>query len=151
MIILTSLGILEYGKYWRFISLFLCAGLEYTMLFTSYNPFSMIFWRPQFQIIAILHQLFLVYSIALSQVGPLIYPNPNENISQLVRELHISVESILSESSLLFKQSLEPFKSNAVLAGVLESKMQQLAIQLRFRGDPAYASVYNAVEAKKRN
>lgn len=151
LIILTSLGVLEYGKYWRFASLFLCAGIEYTMLFTSSNPLSFIYWRPQFQLISILHQLLVAYSISLSQVGPILYPEPVDHTAYFMNELQISSNAILNESDIFFETAMKPFSKSPILAGQLDFKMQRLAIESRFRNDPEYSEAYQKAAEKNKN
>ncbi|BGP21644.1 chaperone DnaJ [Rhodotorula toruloides] len=65
-------------NFWRYLSLALCLSLEVHLLFrSSPSPtFSFVFpHRLPYQHIALLRQLFISTSMAMSQVGPLLFPD----------------------------------------------------------------------------
>ncbi|BGO96618.1 Chaperone DNAJ [Rhodotorula toruloides ATCC 204091] len=64
-------------NFWRYLSLALCLSLEFHLLFrSSPSPtFSFVFpHRLPYQHIALLRQLFISTSMAMSQLGPLLFP-----------------------------------------------------------------------------
>ncbi|KAJ8296932.1 Chaperone protein DnaJ [Rhodotorula toruloides] len=65
-------------NFWRYLSLALCLSLEFHLLFrSSPSPtFSFVFpYRLPYQHITLLRQLFISTSMAMSQLGPLLFPD----------------------------------------------------------------------------
>ena len=85
-------------------------------------------WRSTHERIAMLHQLFVVSSIAFSQVGPMLYPERTRSTKQLVEELDHLTSMQLKDSAESFRSAFEPFADDPRAAGELQRKMEKVGL-----------------------
>ncbi|KAJ3055573.1 hypothetical protein HK097_010094 [Rhizophlyctis rosea] len=151
LIVLSILGKVEYGRYWRFVGMVGMAALEGKMLMQDSDPTAFLVpWRSTHERIAMLHQLFVVSSIALSQVGPMLYPEKIKSTKQLVEELDQLTNMQLKDSAEAFRSAFEPFADDPRAAGELQRKMEKLAIDLRLHEDAALQTAAAQARARRR-
>jgi hypothetical protein len=108
------------------------AALEAHLLFNSKpSPLldAILSHRPTFQKIQILHQLFISLTIALGQLGPLLFPSIGQ-IEDLMKELSHWTDVNASESSILFRNSLQTV-DDPVAAGLTQRRIEKVLIDYR--------------------
>jgi curved DNA-binding protein CbpA len=150
-------GKIKFGSYWRW--LFLC-----TMLITE---MSLSFWSeswpgwflgcfmPNITIkeqIGILHQIYMSFFIAVSQIGPLWIKYGAEELSleeQLLRA-NAFIALISQQSTDALRESFAPIKdaedtdhSSSNLLNTLQQRVNRTVVNLRLMEDPEHAQIYS--------
>lgn len=146
------------GKYWKFISLICLASYETYMYFNNFSTMdsihaaSMFSWTrpwslinyfltqlPLYQKIKILRQLFVYSGLAMSQLGPLWFPERPELFSDkkaLLQELQNLQNGVISElfdeSKYVFNSAFEIFESNEEMKKLLKRQMGQVVVDLKY-------------------
>jgi len=155
--------------FWRYTLFFGHFASELSLLFSpspsspeyqGYSVLSLLFpTRLAFQHIRLLHQVFMFFSIAISRVAPVIFPDSVDDVSSPVlahgaaailekvknvdRELHSMIESqvILPVRPLDSKSSGDPDEHSLAL---LEREMENLVIENRLSAAPASSDLGQA-------
>ncbi|KAJ3300120.1 hypothetical protein HDU76_006153 [Blyttiomyces sp. JEL0837] len=142
MIVLSLVGKGDFGRYWRFVALFTMASLEGMMLLRAKDPTRYILpWRTTSERIAILHQAYIAVSIAVSQIGPVLWPKQLMEMQALVNELDQITMLNFNEATVNFSTAFEPLAKDPVAAGVLQRKMEKRIVDLKLTEmDPQYAA-----------
>ncbi|KAJ3089146.1 hypothetical protein HK102_007109 [Quaeritorhiza haematococci] len=151
LIIMGILGKGDFARYWRFVGLLAMSALEGTILFTSRDPLPYFFpWRTPSEKITLLHQLFIVTFIALSQVGPIWFPaDPKGNLKQVVQDLDTVYKLLYRESAASFRTAFEPYKDDPKAAGLLQRRMEKLTVdQKLLEVDREYGAVYQTAQSR---
>lgn len=136
MILTTAfIGRMDYGRYWRFVGLVLLAGMELSLLFYTENSAGG-YWdimpkKTRFEKIQLLHQLYVTLFIALSQIGPTLFPtaDPEQMTKQLIRQIDNYSDMSLTESISLLDILLKPFKKDSKALGDIQKSLERVAIQ----------------------
>ncbi|CAG8593002.1 3149_t:CDS:2 [Funneliformis caledonium] len=150
LIIINILGKGEFGKYWRFVVFFGMACIEGSLiLYPKPSAFVTYITRNYviFEKITIFRQLFISLFIALSQVGPVLFPPQKaENLRPVLQHLEIlsnvAHEDVLSQLKLGFY----PFRNDQNAQVELKRKMEKLMVDnyLRQR-DPEFSQIHQRI------
>lgn len=143
LIILNMLGGTKFARYWRFMSYFSLAALEATLIVLPYDPFAFI--MPNYTVaekISILHQSVIYIFIALSQFGPIIFPDDHQDLrnslSKLERDVSLQVTSMKKQ----LKASFQPFSNHPEMLALLKRQMQKHSVNMRlYEHDSDYRSL----------
>lgn len=145
------------GRYWRFISLLCLGAFESYLYFNDFTTldtifadsqvnlkrpltiFSFIFSRtPLYQRIQILRQIFVYSGLAMSQLGPLWFPEKPDLFSDkkaLIQEIdniqNGLIPEIYEESKYVFNSAFEPFEDNEEMKTLLKRQMGQVVVDLK--------------------
>ncbi|KAI8905648.1 hypothetical protein DFJ77DRAFT_478494 [Powellomyces hirtus] len=147
LILLSVFGTLNFGRYWRFVGLLTMGCLEFRLL-TAPLPTSpstpqplaatilhtLLPWRTTHEHIALLHQLFVVISIAVSQLGPILWPptaTTTADRAQMLTDLDALTNMQLKESAHNFRSVFAPFARDPAAVGELQKKMEKMAVDLQ--------------------
>ncbi|RKO88361.1 hypothetical protein BDK51DRAFT_32511 [Blyttiomyces helicus] len=152
LVLFSVLGRIDFGSYWRFVGLISLAALEACVAIRA-SPLPWIFfpWRTPSQKIAILHQLFVVISIAFSQLGPILFPVDRRPLKQRLLELDGISGMLAKESVAMFRAAFEPFAHDPAAAGELQRKMEKLVQDLKVHeADPALGVAASQAQARLR-
>ncbi|KAJ3214931.1 Bifunctional purine biosynthetic protein ade1 [Dinochytrium kinnereticum] len=132
LIIFSLLGKGDFGRYWRFATLLLMAGIESSVLWrSSPRPLYFLPWRTVSENIEIMHQVFIAVSIAGTQIGPVIWPARTLDLKGQIDELEQLTMMNLSEATLQFRSAFEPFGRDSAAAGLVQRKMEKMAVELK--------------------
>ncbi|RUS33533.1 hypothetical protein BC938DRAFT_471217 [Jimgerdemannia flammicorona] len=146
LVVFNILGKGQFGKFWRLVVFFALACLEFSML-VSPTPFILSGWlypyRTTYQQIALLHQLFITVSIALSQVGPVLFPSESQDIRPMIEQVELLSHIAAAESLQLTREAFAPFARDEVAQTELKRKMEKMAVDLNLLNDPNYQQMYN--------
>ena len=156
---LGFLGYLEWGKYWRWLTLLvLCVFELHTVTrpdfpffvdkvvnpimttFTSHAPYL------PFQVISLARKLSITLHVAFSQIGPLLQPperrgqSPTETSETMLRQglerLEKMAASIDHDATRLLELEMTPFAGDAEVLNGMRGKMKEWLIQNTIRTDP---------------
>ncbi|KAJ3020328.1 UNVERIFIED_CONTAM: hypothetical protein HDU68_010231 [Siphonaria sp. JEL0065] len=130
LILYSLMGQGGFGSYWRYLSLLCVFALELTLLVSPKDPLAGFLFpsRTTAERITILHQLFVVVSIAVAQVGPVWFP-PKEDVSkQRLAELDQFTNMNMAEAQLGFGGLFAPFQSDPKAAGLLQKRMEKIVV-----------------------
>ncbi|CAG8685043.1 6879_t:CDS:1, partial [Racocetra fulgida] len=90
-----------------------------------------------FEQIIILRQLFITTFIALSQIGPVLFPSDEIIISPSLVGLETLSKVAATESRNLLRTSFQPFQENVTAQKELEKKMENLVVDaFLYQNDP---------------
>ena len=90
-----------YAPFWRFVlfSILVTLDLAWKTCITDPFPF-LIYWRTPAEKIVMARELFIVTSIAMSQIGPFFFPVDSRSLKDLILELetlsHKELENSIS-------------------------------------------------------
>eukprot|EP00842_Homolaphlyctis_polyrhiza_P004705 jgi/Hompol1/5235/HPOL_004265-RA len=130
LVVLSIIGRLDFGRYWRFAGLLAIAAIEAKMIFASKDILPYVLpWRTTFEKISILRQLFVTISIAISQTGPILFSTDDRSNLQLINELEQLLDMHAWQSISDFEDVFAPFRDDPKAAGHLQRKMEILALQ----------------------
>ncbi|KAI8925804.1 hypothetical protein BC831DRAFT_459485 [Entophlyctis helioformis] len=129
LVLLGILGRLDFGRYWRFAGLSFIAAVEAQLLFGATDPLWFVLpWRTTFERITMLRNLFIVLSIAMSQVGPILFPADTRPLTNYLNELE-QITDLQSRQALgCFAESFAPFQDDPRSAGLLQRRMEKTAL-----------------------
>ncbi|KND02969.1 uncharacterized protein SPPG_02044 [Spizellomyces punctatus DAOM BR117] len=137
LVILSMLGTLNFGRYWRFVGLLSMGCFEAKILFSGPSSTALLVlrtllpWRTLHEQIIMLHQLFVVVFIAISQLGPILFPEDKRTVKQMMLELENLTNLQLKESTRSFRSAFEPFARDPVAVADVQKKMEKLAVDLQ--------------------
>ncbi|KAJ3183944.1 hypothetical protein HDU85_001794 [Gaertneriomyces sp. JEL0708] len=133
--VFSVMGLQNSGRYWRFVTLCALACLEANMVYgnaaNSWLQQSLLPWRTVNEQVALLHQLYVVTCIALSQIGPILFPTNKQTSKQLLTELEALTNMQLKESTMAFRSAFEPVSRDPHAVTALQRKMEKLAVDLQ--------------------
>jgi len=157
MYILGMLGYLDWGKYWRWLTMAILCVFE---LHTISRPFFPVFatnilnpllttftnhppYLP-FQLIQLARKISVTLYIAFSQIGPLLQPptqatqasDPEVQLRQNLDRLEATAKSAEAEAGRLFQMEMTPFVGDPQAVKSLESKISHWLVQNTVRNDP---------------
>ncbi|KAI8808784.1 hypothetical protein BJ742DRAFT_807558 [Cladochytrium replicatum] len=170
--VLFVLGKGEFGSFWRAIALLLLCSLELRMIFNAPTVllsdedasaslglapkprvWEYVFaWRTTHEKVVMLRQLFIVVCIAVSQVGPILFPDKKQGLNRQIAELEMLTELQMRESAVVHQAAFLPFRDDPKAVYVLQRKMEKLAVDLRLGdAEPALMVGGRRVAGKKNN
>ncbi|KAI9106071.1 hypothetical protein DFS34DRAFT_45053 [Phlyctochytrium arcticum] len=153
--ILSILGVLSFGRYWRFAGLLVMCAFEARILFSSADSGmhtvmrTLIPWRTPHEHIVMLHQFFVVLAIAISQLGPMLFPESQRTVKEAMTELDNLTTLQLVESQKLFSSAFEPYADDPNAIKELKRNMEKLTVDLRLHEQDANLTIA-AGEARMR-
>ena len=156
MYILGMFGYLEWGRYWRWLTLVCLCVFELHTISRPYfpslaskilNPLLITFtthppYLP-FQLIQLARKLSITLYIAFSQIGPLLQPptlgnspNPEVALKQQLDRLEATTKAADVEATRLMGMEMSPFVGDAAALKEMKTKMQSWLVQNTIRSDP---------------
>ncbi|KAL7417377.1 hypothetical protein BDY24DRAFT_411364 [Mrakia frigida] len=112
--------------------------------------------RTQYQLIQLLHNLYVAAAMFLNQLGPLLFPQKRKEVrgeekekelEQMVERLGVMVRVAEMEAAKIYTSELQPVlsipsTSSPTPLQLLEAEMEQILIDSRIRSHPAVAPVW---------
>jgi hypothetical protein len=157
MYILSLLGYLEWGEYWRWITLLVLCVFELHTISRPYfppvatkliNPFLTTFtshppYLP-FQLIQLAREMSVTMYIAFSQIGPLLQTaspvsanaNPEVALKQQLDRLDMMTKAVDVESTRLMGMEMIPFGGDPQAMNSVKGKVKEWLVQNTIRQDP---------------
>jgi len=156
MYFLGLLGYLEWGKYWRWLTLIiLCVFELHTISRPYFPPVAAKFVNPilttltnhppylPFQIIQLARKLSVTMYIAFSQIGPLLQSRPGAAqaansdmaLKQQLDRLQATAKATDIETTRLVEMEMGPFRDEQA-AGILKGKVKEWLVKNTIRNDP---------------
>ncbi|OTB16608.1 hypothetical protein K445DRAFT_316884 [Daldinia sp. EC12] len=159
MYVLGLLGYLEWGRYWRWLTLVaLCVFELHTITRPSFPRFLTVIINPvltrfsdhppylPFQAITLARKLSITLYIAFSQIGPLLQP-PNQRglkpgeasekaLQQSLDRLEQTARSMDVDAARLMELEMAPFVGDAEVIGSMRTKLKEWLVQNTIRADP---------------
>lgn len=153
---LGLLGYLEFGRYWRWVTLLvLCAFEAHTVMSPQFpafvealvNPFLVRFtshapYLP-FQVVALARRVAIVIYIALGQLGPILQAGRNQEVAAGERALQQSLErlehtarSMDADAARLMELEMAPFAGDPEILKDMRAKLKEWLVQNTIRADP---------------
>lgn len=154
MYILGMLGYLEWGKYWRWLTLLCLCAFELHTISRPYfpslaakflNPILTTFTRHPpylpFQLIQLARKLSITLYIAFSQIGPLLqvptqHADPEVALKQQLDRLEATTKAADVEVTRLMGMEMSPFVGDAAALKDVKSKVKEWLVQNTIRSDP---------------
>ncbi|KAG9244766.1 hypothetical protein BJ878DRAFT_53452 [Calycina marina] len=159
MYILSLVGYLDWGKYWRWITLLCLCIFEIHTISRPFfpvfaekalNPMLLAFTsRPPylpFQLIQLARKIALTIFIAFSQIGPLLEPptpgnapksnNPEVQLNQNLTRLEEMAKLAKLDADRAVMLEMVPFMGDEVATGALRGKIKTWLVQNTVRSDP---------------
>jgi hypothetical protein len=158
MYVLGLLGYLEFGRYWRWVTLVvLCVFELHTVTRPGFPRFLEAFVNPllerftdhppylPFQIIGLARKCSITLYIAFSHLGPLLRPNASpsaaaENDDKLLRQnldrLEQAAKVLDADASRLMELEMAPYVGDPELLSSMRTKLKDWLIQNTIRSDP---------------
>lgn len=156
MYILGLLGYLEWGKFWRWLTLICLCAFELHTISRPYfpgistnflNPLLTTFTRHPpylpFQLILLFRKLSVTLYIALSQIGPLLQPpsqtsnaNPEVALRQQLDRLEGTAKAADVEATRLIGMEMSPFVGDPAVQKDVQKKVKEWLVQNTIRADP---------------
>ncbi|KAL5037665.1 hypothetical protein RTP6_005064 [Batrachochytrium dendrobatidis] len=125
----SAIGRMDFGRYWRFSGLLAIAAIEAAWLFSSTDVFPYILpWRTVSQKIQLLRQFFITVSIAISQIGPILFPVDKRPIRQVILDLEQKIDMQTRQAVSFFADAFLPFQNDPKAAGKLQRNMEMRAV-----------------------
>lgn len=90
--------------------------------------------RTTHEKIAILRQIITLFFLALSQIGPNLFPEENRDLKNVIGALDFFVKVKARESKETLRQLLEPFRGDDVTVTELKRNVQRVLIETIDRG-----------------
>lgn len=144
------IGSLTHGLYWRLVLLVSLGALEIYLLVTPIDPIPYFLpWRTVAEKIVVLRHVFLILSIAMNQIGPILFPVDNRTTRDLLVELENVTLAEEEGSSSSLTNAIAPFMSDGKGIGGLKRKLEQLQIEKSLENDPSYLEAAEQFKAKQ--
>jgi hypothetical protein len=157
LLILNILGKGQFGRFWRFIVFCGIACIETSLILNPQSNSSFLSYIFKnfviFERIKIFRQLFITIFIALSQVGPVLFPT--DNIEDLRPSLH-NLEILSNIASEDIKNQLRsgfyPFQNDQNSQNELKKMMKKLVVDnYLHQNDHEFVQKYNEVQQRISN
>jgi hypothetical protein len=156
MYILGMLGYLEWGKYWRWLTLIcLCVFELHTISRPHFPSLASKFLNPllttftahppylPFQLIQLARKMSITLYIAFSQIGPLLQPptpsgsaNPDIALKQQLDRLEATAKAADVEATRLMGMEMSPFVGDPAALSEVKTKVKEWLVQNTIRSDP---------------
>lgn len=170
MYILGLMGYLEWGKYWRWLTLvILCVFELHTVSRPFFPPFVASILNPilttftnhppylPFQVIQMARKVSVAMYIAFSQIGPLLQPqpgvaqaaNPEMALNQQLDRLQATAKATDIETTRLVEMEMGPFRDEQAV-GVLKQKVKDWLVKNTIRNDPEVRDAIGKTFKKRR-
>lgn len=105
-------------------------------------------WRTVAEKIKIFRNIFVIVSIAISRLGPLLFPEDPRPIREKLIELDNILLNQIEISKDLVGQAVSPFATDQKGPGALPNLLQQIHLEKSLENDPAYKLAVDAFKAK---
>jgi hypothetical protein len=149
-ILVTSvLGRIDFGRYWRYVTLFGLLVLEGLMIFSNGDVYGMLLpWRTVYEKLQFLQQGYILLFLCVSQIGPLLFPPP-KSLRQVISEVESLTRLEMKESLRNFSEVFEPFEDDMKL---LRQKMEKITVELQIlESDETMRQSYGRIKKRVRN
>lgn len=148
MVIMNVVGNGQYGRYWRFTSFVAMAFLELGLL-TGATRIPL--WPlTSGEFVVLMHENYIYLSIALSQIGPYLFPTEPSSSRRMIRELDLLYSYCLKGTEEKLVRVFEPFLKDG-MKDTLFRRIQKLTVDRRlFELDPEYRKLHLTTENGKR-
>lgn len=173
MYILGFLGYLEWGKYWRWITLIILCVFELHAVsrptFPYFaekilNPFFTTFTKHPpylpFQLISMARKICVTMFIAFSQIGPLINPpeasampvnsDPETHLRDQLTRLDGATRALDTEVGRLMGMEMSPFVGDPQGVAGVKGKVKEWLVQNTIRNDPEVRDAMGNLLKKRR-
>ncbi|GES82698.1 membrane associated DnaJ chaperone-like protein [Rhizophagus clarus] len=154
LFILNILGKGQFGRFWRVIVFCSIGCIEASLILNPQsNTFILSYIFKNFIIferIKIFRQLFITIFIALSQVGPVLFPIENtENLRPGLHDLEILCNIASVEIKNQLRSSFYPFQNDQNAQSELKRKMEKLVVDnYLHQNDHEFVEKYNEVQQR---
>lgn len=170
MYILGLLGYLEWGKYWRWLTLvILCVFELHTISRPYFPPVAAQFLNPllttftnhppylPFQLILLARKLSVTLYIAFSQIGPLLSPrggapqgDSEAALKQQLERLQATARATDIETTRLVEMEMGPFRDEQA-AGAIKARVKEWLVKNTIRNDPEVRDAIGRTFKKRRS
>ncbi|KAF9540006.1 hypothetical protein EC957_004708 [Mortierella hygrophila] len=147
----------NYGRYWRFIMLVGMGAIEMSLVLTAGNVGGG-GWMERlmpglvpFEQIAVLHQLYISASVAVSQVGPLLFPEGKEKqepSSELIKRLQTLTEIAAAETAVQVKSWMDTLVGQDECITQLRRELGYMSLEMKLGDDSAFFNTRTAIKAR---
>ncbi|KAL5594462.1 hypothetical protein BROUX41_001395 [Berkeleyomyces rouxiae] len=153
--ILGFFGLMDTGRFWRWLLLVTMAVAEATLLTRPALPalfanvmnpvFALVAGRApyvQFQVIALLRRLSITVAIALAQLAPVLFPDDGSTdkaevaLAQGLARLEGIAGTLDKEVTAVMNVEFAPFKDDATMITALKGQVKDWLVQNTIRSDP---------------
>ncbi|KAJ3142519.1 hypothetical protein HK100_002188 [Physocladia obscura] len=129
----TFIGVDRFGSFWRYVGLAAICSLELSLIIERSDILAPVIapWRTTHERIVILRQLFVVWSIAIGQVGPVWFgpaPDSDDVKRQQLAEIEQLTAMNLNESQLALAGVLAGVKGDSALKALLAQRMEKVVL-----------------------
>jgi hypothetical protein len=153
---LGLLGYLDFGRYWRWVTLLILCAFEFHAVtrprFPAFieflvNPLLVRFtihppYLP-FQVVALARRVAIAIYIAFGQLGPVLQAGRNQEaaagekaLQQNLERLESTAKSIDVDASRLMELEMAPFAGDPEVVRDMRSKLKEWLVQNTIRADP---------------
>ena len=159
MYVFGLLGYLDWGRYYRWLALITLCVVELQVvtrpappawLASGLNPIlTTLTGHPpylQFQIVSLLRKLCITLYIALSQIGPLLNPQAQQErkiaeggeaaLHEGLHRLEVVTRSLDADAARMLEMELNPFAGDPDVLANLRGKIREWLVQNTIRADP---------------
>ncbi|KAI9324698.1 hypothetical protein DFJ73DRAFT_871744 [Zopfochytrium polystomum] len=143
MLLMTLTPGREVGRFWRLLTLAIMACVEAAILLTPLDPLRrVLWWRTSSERVVVLHQVFVVISIALSQIGPVWGGGGGGGVTaggvkRLAAEVEAAAGVVFQEARVAEGEALAPVrKDRAALAVVRKALEGAVAEEWMMQAEP---------------
>jgi len=171
MYLLGLLGYLEWGKYWRWLTLVVLCVFELHTISRPYfphlatkllNPLLTTFTHHPpylpFQLIQLARKLSVTLYIAFSQIGPLLQPptaaaanaNPEVALRQQLERLEATAKATDVEATRLMQMEMSPFVGDSEALRDMKGKVKEWLVQNTIRSDPEVRDALGTLLKRRR-
>ncbi|KAI0190017.1 membrane associated DnaJ chaperone-like protein [Xylaria flabelliformis] len=153
---LGLLGYLEFGRYWRWVTLLiLCAFEAHTVMRPRFPAFIETFVNPflvhftshapylPFQVVALARRVAIAIYIAFGQLGPILQAGRNQEAAAGERALQQNLERLEhtakfmdADVTRLMELEMAPFAGDPEIVKDMRSKLKEWLVQNTIRADP---------------
>lgn len=153
---LGLLGYLEFGRYWRWVTLLvLCAFEAHTVMRPRFPAFVEAFVNPflvrftshapylPFQVVALARRVAIAIYIAFGQLGPILQAGRNQEaaageraLQQNLERLEHTARFIDADATRLMELEMAPYAGHPEVVNEMRSKLKEWLVQNTIRADP---------------
>ncbi|KAG0065123.1 hypothetical protein BGZ89_008586 [Linnemannia elongata] len=146
----------NYGRYWRFILLAGMGAIEMSLVFSagSVGGGWMEWLMPglvPFEQIVVLHQLYISASVAVSQVGPVLFPEgqeKQESSSELIKRLQSLTEIAAAETAVQVKSWMDTLVGQDECITQLRRELGYMSLEMKLCEDNTFFDTRTAIKAR---
>jgi hypothetical protein len=157
--LIDLLGSGSFSPYWKLVSFFGLIAFEISLLVSLNDPIPwFLHWRTIHEKIQLARHLFIVFTIAMNQIGPFFFPVDNRSVRQLLMELETSVVREAEQSQLALINAYAPFhadgKGNGIpcqlILGDLKRQMEKMFMERILESDPEFQKAVEQYREEQR-